>query len=584
MSKKIFALLLALAMMATLLAGCASTEPAAEPQPEPEQTQETTQVEESEAPAEEPAQEEAPDAEEPAQDTVEAPAEEGPKELYVYDLPLVEDTVTFSHWGEGSPPFIATELGAEQCFNTARATEYMEELTGIRIDYHEVDMFSKAEKFNLMIASEDYTDMIVGFDAMYSGGASQALIDEVIYDLTDYVENNMPAYKQIIDEGGYRSDLLSDDGEFLYITGFDDEVFASAGPAIRKDWLDQLGLDVPKTYDELYTVACAFRDEFDCKMPLYFTAELNPGIWFSGGFDIPAFDIDSNGSHFYQIDGEIKSAYVADGLKEMITLMAQYYQEELISKDFISREMGQDCEPDLFADDVGVYSGQANYITEYNTTVDNVTEGFHLVGLPNITKNPDDIIHFTALDGNGSGRNTVCITTNCDDVETLTTFLDFQFTKEGQVLNNFGMEGITFEYDENGEPWWIDGLPVSGVAFMKATVPYIPNALPSLFDADRRDKVTLDQDALDARQLYNEGTDGAYDLPVGMSFNEDETSTFYHYISDVDTYAAEFLLKCVYGEADVESGWDAYVDKLYELGLQTCIDMKQSAYDRYMAR
>ena len=502
----------------------------------------------------------------------------------VYDLPLVDEEVSFTHWGEGAPPFITPHLGSGQCFATAPATDYMAELTGIRMEYVEVDMFSKAEKFNLMIASGDYTDMIVGLDTMYGGGPTKALNDEVIYDLTDYVENNMPAYKQVIESSGVVKDLLSDEGEFLYITGFDDEIYAGAGPAIRKDWLDQLGMEVPNTYDELYEVAVAFRDNFNCTMPLYFTASLNPGVWFSGGFDVPAFDIKTNGSHFYQIDGKVQSAYVSEGLKEMITVMAQYYQEGLISKDFITREMGQDCEPDLFSHNIGLYAAEANWITDYNGMMEGEDTTFHLVGCPYILKEDGQIIHFKSNSSNGAGRNTICITTNCEDVDLLTTFLDFQFTQEGQLINNYGIEGVSYEFDENGDPQWKEGLPTGGIEFQAATVPYIINALPSLFDADRRDKLTLDQDALEARAMYNEGVDGAYDLPSGMYLNEDEGEIYNPLIADVDTYAAEFLLKCVYGEEDIEAGWDAYVDQLYALGLQECIDAKQSAYDRYLAR
>ena len=37
---------------------------------------------------------------------------------------------------------------------------------------------------------------------------------------------------------------------------------------IRKDFLDTLGLDVPETYDELYDVLVAFRDELGLPAPM----------------------------------------------------------------------------------------------------------------------------------------------------------------------------------------------------------------------------------------------------------------------------------------------------------------------------
>ena len=55
-------------------------------------------------------------------------------------------------------------------------------------------------------------------------------------------------------------------------------------------------------------------------------------------------------------------------------------------------------------------------------------------------------------------------------------------------------------------------------------------------------------------------------------------------INDMDTTAAEYLMKFVTGSLDIEENWDAYVTAIEGLGLEDCIAAKQSALDRYNAR
>ena len=48
------------------------------------------------------------------------------------------------------------------------------------------------------------------------------------------------------------------------------------------------------------------------------------------------------------------------------------------------------------------------------------------------------------------------IATNCEDVDTAVRFLDWLYSEEAITLFNFGIEGISFEYDENGNPQYTD--------------------------------------------------------------------------------------------------------------------------------
>ena len=44
------------------------------------------------------------------------------------------------------------------------------------------------------------------------------------------------------------------------------------GMAMRKDWLDELGLDVPVTYDDWHNVLTAFKEQKGATAPLWINA------------------------------------------------------------------------------------------------------------------------------------------------------------------------------------------------------------------------------------------------------------------------------------------------------------------------
>ncbi len=59
------------------------------------------------------------------------------------------------------------------------------------------------------------------------------------------------------------------------------------GPAIRSDWLREMGMEIPSTYDEMYEALLGLKDQFGADMPISFTEQ---GFFDStaGTFIVPA--------------------------------------------------------------------------------------------------------------------------------------------------------------------------------------------------------------------------------------------------------------------------------------------------------
>lgn len=184
--------------------------------------------------------------------------------------------------------------------------------------------------------------------------------------------------------------------------------------------------------------------------------------------------------------------------------------------------------------------------------------------------------------------STFCITTACADAETLVKFIDFFFTEQGAELVNWGLQGETYELDENGDRAYADLLLNNPDDFTQrqAKLKYgiDQDAVPHLYDWEAQIGDMLPN----AKLVYSEG---AWDVnyedertwPAGVSLSLEETEAASAVLGDIETYVDEMIVKFIIGQESLDN-FDTYVERIYGMGLQDAIDAYQAAYDRYMAR
>lgn len=512
---------------------------------------------------------------------VEAEAEVEP---VVYELPLTDSLVEFEIYTTSAPGFMTPYIGTDGSYNTADATVYFEEQTGVRLKYTEIDMFSFSQNFNLMIASGDYPDILTGMAGSYAGGVTKALDDEVIIDLTDYVLHDMPAYAQKLDERDAWKEVMTDEGQILGIYGLNSEAIVDRGPVVRQDWLDEQGLEAPVTYDELTEMGKTLMSAYDLDYAFYVSSVVNPSITLSAGFDLPGLDITATGTHFYQEDGEVKSCLVSDNLKDYLKYLNGWYNDGLISKDFFSRS-SYDVKDVFAGDGCAVCWDNADYITEDNRNAELIAKGFHCAGLPVTLKEEGQELKFM-LGMDGLLSESVSISTTCEDPDLLIKAMDWCFTREGELLCNYGIEGKSYDLDENGDAVWSPNVTdVEDVTFRAALVTYTLNSIPTCWDMRRYWPETYDEDAYAAVEMWSAASNSdGWSMPSSLFYTSEESAVYATKVTDVETYANEFILSAVIGEKDIDASWTEYVDTVWSLGLQECLNVQQNAYDRYQTR
>ncbi len=136
----------------------------------------------------------------------------------------------------------------------------LEKKTNIKVEWEVVKDADWKTKLNLMFASGDWPDVIIRgeIDSIEEYGVTQGILAP----LDDYLEEYMPNYYSRLQLNNANASIPASDGKTYWIGNLTAQnVNHDGNHFINKAWLDKLGLEVPKTIDELTEVLRAFRDK-----------------------------------------------------------------------------------------------------------------------------------------------------------------------------------------------------------------------------------------------------------------------------------------------------------------------------------
>lgn len=145
----------------------------------------------------------------------------------------------------------------------------------------------------------------------------------------------------------------------------------------------------------------------------------------------------------------------------------------------------------------------------------------------------------------------------------------------------FGVEGESYTM-ENGEPVYTDLIinNPDGLSTFFASYVYATNAASGFFPYLNDMSRTFYDFNDNQWQVYEDLmklSDCAYNYPAYATLTTAESTEYSTIESDMSTYMDSKILEFIIGAADVDSEFDAFVETLYDMGLQDMIDMKQAA-------
>lgn len=494
----------------------------------------------------------------------------------VVELPIVEEPVTLTYFFTAQP-FMMMYAGEVEYEDLTFYRE-MEERTGIHMDITAVDMMSGTEKFNLMIASGNYTDLMEGIGT-YTGGADQAINDEVILSLNDIMDDWMPNYKKWLDSNVNYKNTVTSAGGNVYTAAYllVDDVGLGFGPQLRQDWLDEADLDLPVTYDDLHDVLTAFKDNGHPNA-LWMTSGLyTPGNCWSGGYGAL-----SDGAFCLAEDGEtVIYPYADESYRAYLEMLNQWWNEGLIYADFVSIDPSEDYIDTglVLSDAVGVWGGDIT--TLESMEADATTEGFDISPFTCPVQEEGDIIHISSYIQYTKGG--ASIATTCANVEAAAKWMDYLYTYDGYLLANYGIEGEALQYNEEGKPELTDlVLHATDYITPQGIVLFTKYGGPGICDAQREYRDYTDEE-WDILEVWNTNRDGDHMLPFDSILTGEESAEQDIIMSDIKTAAEEAILQFVIGDRDLAE-WDEYVAGLKAMNLDRAVEIQQIAWDRYVGK
>lgn len=580
--KRLIPLLLVACMLLGLLAGCggeavSSASPVESAASVAQEPQEAATVPEEAPTVEE--QEPVSAAEEPLE-TVEA-------QQYEIKMPLTEEPVTLSFFMRFNPQ--VQDWCQDMSDNLFYAT--MEELSGVHVDFQLFHPMNFSEQFNLQMASQDYADIYCEAAGGYTGGFDKGVEDEVFLDLTPYVEEYAPNYNAIIHTNDQSlRDATTDEGRIVFFAAaYDGGQPCAKGPMIRADWAIEFGMDPSEinTYEEYEAYIEQAYNTYGATVQLPMSGD--PGFgYLTAGFNTLA----SFGNSFeatlpwFQVDGKVQSGVLTEGFQEYVKMVADWYEKGWIYQDFMSEDFGMQGGADIgmvTSGESSLWWAEKDYMEQYNQSAQD--PNFQIAAIQDAVKNEGDVTHLGQTNHDILSTTSNCvISTGCEYPEIAIQWMDYRYTEEGATLANWGVEGVTYERDTDGNKQYTD-LIVNNPEGMTATLAqfrYMLQNTVCLTDVAAKDQ-GMTQQQLEAPDIWMTNKDNTWGCPSTLTMTTDEAEEYNSMAGDITTYAQENFLRYIIGDLPVEE-LQSFVDTCVEMGLEDCLNIQQSALDRYYQR
>ena len=178
------------------------------------------------------------------------------------------------------------------------------------------------------------------------------------------------------------------------------------------------------------------------------------------------------------------------------------------------------------------------------------------------------------------------VSATTEHLEEVMKLLDFCYSEEGNVLLNWGIEGESYVVNEDGSRSFTDYVNHNpdGLAMAQAVTHYAyPSSdAPVVNDYNARKLINYALPQQDAASKIWADCDYAMLLPVLMPTAED-SSRMAELLNEINTYIDEMETKFVMGRESFDN-YDAFVQTIYNMGVEELIEIEQRTYDAYLQK
>lgn len=527
--KKIIALILALCMLAALgLAGCTPTE---------EQPNVTPSAS-------------TPASSTPGSSNTPSVPEEDPAEI------------TVILWANGTPP--TSEA-------LALVNEKINEITipaiNVNVDLQIWDVGTYIGTAATAVGAGDNIDLMCTFAAA-APHFSNMSAQNMLLPLNDLLEEYCQDILDLIPESWWAA--TSKDGEILGVPIYANKA-NNYGITVVKEWFEETGMKAEdiKTIDDVGEMLYAFNAKHPDKLAIsgdnLSLDATYPGFDFVNNsyFDIlgdasgvaMAVEFDANGN----CDYKVVSRYETEGFNSLRKTLQKWYNDGLVDKDAFSHNGTGFCTT-VNAD---VFSGfsVATPTMKANRLQAMLHECMDIELMPG-TVQTAALIQFTWA-----------IPTSCDEEVAAAKFMNLLYTN-ADIYNLicFGVEGVHYNLDANGQMVLPDGMDASSSPYYPNCYNFVGNTILGHTWAGSDPELPQKEEAAIKASIAS---------PL-LGFTFDTTAVSDQY-ARIGTIAHDEYGPFVFTGAASDAQYEEFIAKLYENGLQDVIDEAQRQIDAWVA-
>jgi putative aldouronate transport system substrate-binding protein len=324
----------------------------------------------------------------------------------------------------------------------------LERIAGTGLDIDWVPNAGYKDRVNITLAGDDLPHLMVmqGRDPSFVGNAEAG----AFWDLTDHLSR----YPNLTTTFPETQRAASVNGRVFGVFRARDVMRASV--LVRKDWLDAVGLPMPRTVDDLYTLATAFTTQDPDGNGVADTHGLIVPQWPAAIGNNSPFDIIETwfgaGNRWTERDGRLVPSFTTPEFLQAVAFERRLASEDLLNPDWVTFDSTNWNEP--------FFTGKAGIIIDVHSRAQQVIKLFK-------EANPADFERFVDVTGNLLGPDGVLrahpttgyngfiaipkqkVRTE-EDLDAILTILDRMNTREAQILLYNGIEGVHFTLQDGG--------------------------------------------------------------------------------------------------------------------------------------
>lgn len=228
------------------------------------------------------------------------------------------------------------------------------------------------QQLNLKIAANEMPDMFIPYNGMEASLAQSG----AIMDLTDLLPQKAPNLWKTIPVEAWnvmKSYDPNGKGRIYAVPSVLD--YTLMGGMIRKDWLDKLGLSMPKTQDEFVKVLEAFRDRDpngNSQKDELPTGGRQQAKWMDHLFAMYGLAMWEGDPQWDIYDGKLTYAAVTPNMKDALAFISKLYSQGLLDKETLLNDKSK-WEGKIDSNRVGVFYHWAESVNERLENINKAT-------------------------------------------------------------------------------------------------------------------------------------------------------------------------------------------------------------------